>query len=120
MIKESNKKNAAESDIVDLLLKNKEVQENCTAIDDKIVTAKDQASDIDKRLNIIIECIPEIKEKYDAKNQSIDECDELFDKANAQIDRLGNVLVMHIEKTQDIIKKVEGANPINNPSASGK
>jgi hypothetical protein len=41
----------------------------------------------------------ELKEKYDAKNQSIDECDELFDKANAQIDRLGNVILNHIEKT---------------------
>lgn len=62
----------------------------------------------------------ELKEKYDAKNQSIDECDELFDKANAQIDRLGNVILNHIEKTQDIIKKLDGANPINNPSISGK
>lgn len=83
MIKESNKKNADESDIMELLRKNKEVQFNCTAIDNKVLEGKDQAFDIEKRLNSLIEITPEIKEKYDAKNQSIDECDELFDKANA-------------------------------------
>lgn len=100
LIKDSNKRDAGESDILELLSKNKAVQENCSHVEDQIKDAKLQAVDIEKRLNSLLDpVIGEIKEKYDSKNQSIDECDELFDKANAQIDRLGNDLIGHIEKT---------------------
>ena len=100
LIKDSNKKESNENDIIELLEKNKAVQDNCSKVEDQIKGAKEQAVDIEKRLNSLIDPIlGEIKEKYDTKNQSIDECDELFDKANAQIDRLGNDLIQHIEKT---------------------
>jgi peptidoglycan hydrolase CwlO-like protein len=64
--------------------------------------------------------IPEIKQKYTDKNKSIDECDELFDKANAHIDRLGNILEQQQDKVKDIIQKLDTVNPINNPSPSDR
>lgn len=79
--------------MADLITKNNEIQADCKKIEDKIESAKEFSAEIDEILDSVFDpSIPEIKQKYTDKNQSIDECDELFDKANAHIDRLGNVL----------------------------
>ena len=84
LIKESNKQQKSEKDMVDLISKNTEIQDDCKKIEQKIKSAKDFSMDIDKVLEQILDpTIQEIKEQYSVKNQSIDECDELFDKANA-------------------------------------
>ena len=50
------------------------------------------AVDINDRLDGLLEPrIQDLKDKYLDKNQVIDEWDELFDKANASIDRLDGV-----------------------------
>lgn len=77
--------------------------DECKVIDDKINEAKDLAKDIIDRLDVIAEpVIPEIKDKYIDKNQAIDECDELFDKANAQIDTLDADIDAKLDKIKDI------------------
>jgi len=89
LIKESNKVPKSEREMADLIKRNKEIQDDCKKIDDMINQGKTFAGDINERLdNILDPTIPSLKEKYTDKNQAIDECDELFDKANALIDRL--------------------------------
>ena len=89
LIKEANKVPKTEKEMGDLIQKNKEIQDDCQKIEGKIEEAKDFAQDIHERLDKILEpTLQDLKDKYDEKNQLIDECDELFDKANAQIDRL--------------------------------
>jgi len=84
LIKESNKQQKSEKEMADLITKNNEIQEDCRKIEDRIEAAKEFSAEIDEVLDGILDpAIPEIKEKYTDKNQSIDECDELFDKANA-------------------------------------
>jgi len=61
-----------------------------------------------------------IKEKYTDKNQAIDECDELFDKANAMIDKLDNVCESQLGRLEEIIAKLDVVNPVNNPSPAGE
>lgn len=73
------------------------------------------------RLDMLLDpTVQDIKDKYDDKNQAIDECDELFDKANLQIERLDNVLDRQLTNLGDIIGRLDSVNPINNPTPSGK
>jgi hypothetical protein len=91
LIKESNKVPKSEKEMADLIGKNKEIQDDCKKIDDMINSGKTFAQDINVRLDGLIDpTIFNIKDKYTDKNQAIDECDELFDRANAMIDRLDN------------------------------
>jgi septum formation inhibitor MinC len=84
LIKESNKGQKTEKEISDLIKNNNEIQEDCKKIEDKVSSAKEFAAEIDLVLDSILEpAIGEIMEKYLYKNQKIDECDELFDTANA-------------------------------------
>jgi predicted transcriptional regulator len=84
LIKESNKMQKSEKEMSDLIKKNNEIQDDCKKIEDKVSSAKEFATVIDLILDSILDpAIPELKEKYSEKNISIDECDELFDKANA-------------------------------------
>lgn len=79
-IKENNKTPKTEKEMNDLIAKNKEIQEECKAIDDKVNEGKVFAEQIDERLNNILDpTIPELDAKYDEKNGLIDECDDLFD-----------------------------------------
>jgi hypothetical protein len=79
------------------------------------------AVDINERLDQILDpTIPSIKDKYTDKNQAIDECDELFDKANALIDRLDGTCEDQLERLEGIIAKLDVVNPVNNPSPSGE
>jgi hypothetical protein len=89
LIKESNKVPKSEKEMADLIGRNKEIQDDCKKIDDMINAGKIFSVDINARLDLLLDpIIFEIKDKYTDKNQAIDECDELFDRANALIDRL--------------------------------
>ncbi len=91
LIKESNKNQKSEKEILDLIARNKEILDDCDKIDGKIKEAKDFAQDIDERLDKLLEpTLPDLKDKYNEKNQLIDECDDLFDKANEKINTLDN------------------------------
>jgi uncharacterized coiled-coil DUF342 family protein len=117
LIKESNKGQKTEKEISDLIKNNNEIQEDCKKIEEKVSSAKDFAAEIDLVLDSILEpAIGEIKEKYLYKNQKIDECDELFDTANAQIDKLGNILAQQQAKLKEIISKLDTVNPMINPT----
>ena len=79
------------------------------------------ATDINERLDILIDpTIYNIKDKYTDKNQAIDECDELFDKANAMIDKLDGTCEAQLEKLEGIIARLDAVNPVNNPSPAGE
>ena len=79
------------------------------------------AVDINERLDALLDpAIYNIKDKYVDKNQAIDECDELFDKANATIDRLDGLCDAQLEKLEGIISKLATVNPVNNPTPSGE
>lgn len=119
MIKESNKVAKSERELSDLIKRNKEIQDDCKKIDDMINSGKTFGADINDRLDHILDpIIPGIKDKYTDKNQAIDECDELFDKANALIDKLDTTCDDQLEKLEAIIAKLDVVNPVNNPSSS--
>jgi len=70
----------------ELISKNKDIQEDCKKIDEKVNEGKVFAGQIDERLdNLLDPTIPEVQEKYDIKNALIDQCDELFDQVEAKI-----------------------------------
>ena len=76
----------------ELIKRNKEIQDDCKSIDDMITSGRTFAVDINERLDALLEpTIQDLKDKYVDKNQAIDECDELFDRSNASIDRLDGV-----------------------------
>jgi leucyl aminopeptidase len=86
LIKEQNKNQKNEKETAELILKNKEIQNDCFKIEEKIGLAKQFANQINERLdNILNPTTLEIKDKYLKKNLLIDECDENFDKVNAAI-----------------------------------
>mmetsp|Transcript_21886 Transcript_21886/g.33965 ORF Transcript_21886/g.33965 Transcript_21886/m.33965 type:complete len:500 (-) Transcript_21886:2632-4131(-) len=121
LIKESNKNPKSEQETMDLISKNKEIQEDCSKIEDKIAEAKDFAQDISDRLDNIHEpTIQDLKDKYNEKNQLIDECDDLFDKANEKINTLDNQIGQQLDKVEDILTRLETVNPLENPSPSDK
>ena len=84
LIKESNKVQKTERDMKELIQRNKEIQDDCKFIDEKVNDGKEFAAIIDKKLDMLMDpVIPKIKEKYADKANLIDQCDEAFDKADA-------------------------------------
>ena len=56
--------------------------------------SKELANEINEQLDLIAnKIIPDLNNKYNEKNIAIDECDEIFDKENVQIDKLDNVIL---------------------------
>jgi len=89
LIKESNKVQKTERDMKELIQRNKEIQDDCKFIDEKVNDGKEFAAVIDKKLDMLMDpVIPKIKEKYADKASLIDQCDEAFDKADAQVNDL--------------------------------
>jgi hypothetical protein len=120
MIKDSNKVAKTEREMADIIKKNKEIQVECQTIDNMIGDGKAFALQVNERLDGLLDpVLLEVKEKYTEKNQAIDECDELFDKANAQIDRLDGALGEQLLILDEIVKKLESVNPIVNPTPAG-
>jgi hypothetical protein len=68
----------------ELIKKNKEIQDACRQIEGEVQSSTELADKIHQKLddlaNIVLQ---DLKDKYDEKNHSIDECDEIFDKATA-------------------------------------
>ena len=50
----------------------------------------------------------------------MDECDELFDRANAEISNFDKTLSDKMTKLDAVLAKLDEVNPIKNPAATGK
>lgn len=61
-----------------------------------------------------------LRDKYNNKNAVIDECDEVFDQASAQIANMEGVIGEELEKMKQIINRLDTVNPVNNPTVPGK
>lgn len=86
LIKDANKVAKNEKEMSDLISKNKEIQDDCKKIADQIHSGKNFAGEINERLDSMMDPnLGHLKEKFNAKNGAIDECDEIFDAASAQI-----------------------------------
>ena len=73
----------------EMISRNNEIASDCKKIDDMINNGKTFLIDINERLDYLLEpTIPDLKQKYIDKNLNIDECDQLFDDANASCDNL--------------------------------
>lgn len=102
----------------DLITKNKEIQDDCQDIDDKVTDGKIFAGQIDERLNLVIDpLIPEIEAKYEDKNALIDECDDLFDNCEEKLKAVEGKLDDLLASVDESLQKIESASPINNPSS---
>lgn len=65
-------------------MKNKEIEQDCSKIEEKILLSKDFAGEINFRLDSLLNpTIQNLKDQYIDKNQVIDMCDENFEKVNA-------------------------------------
>ena len=118
-IKENNKTPKTEKEMNDLIQKNKDIQAECKAIDDKINDGKVFAAQIDERLNNILDpTIPELDAKYEEKNALIDECDDLFDLCEEKLKAIDANLNDQLAKVEAALEKLQDAGPINNPSSS--
>jgi chromosome segregation ATPase len=120
-IKENNKTPKTEKEMNDLIQKNKEIQDECKNIDDKVNEGKLFAEQIDERLNNILDpTIPELDAKYDEKNGLIDECDDLFDICEDKLKAIDANLNDQLNKVEQALERLNEAGPINNPSASDR
>lgn len=118
-IKENNKTPKTEKEMNDLIQKNKDIQAECKAIEDKIYDGKLFAEQIDERLNNVLDpTIPELDAKYEEKNALIDECDDLFDLCEDKLKSIDANLNDQLAKVEAALEKLQDAGPINNPSSS--
>jgi hypothetical protein len=84
LIKEANKNTKNEKEVGELIVKNKEIEQDCSKIEEKILLSKDFAGEINFRLDSLLNpTIQNLKDQYIDKNQVIDMCDENFEKVNA-------------------------------------
>jgi len=119
-IKDNNKAPKTEKDMTDLIAKNKEIQDDCGKIDDKVNDGKVFAVQISDRLdNILDPTIPEVEAKFVEKNALIDDCDELFDKCEDKLKGTEAKLADLLAKTDDTIAMLEDAGPVAKPSMGG-
>jgi chromosome segregation ATPase len=122
LIKDQNKTH--EIDIRHLIATSKKIQDDCKLIEDQIATAVTFADEIDQTLNDILKpTIPDIRKKFTAKNQMIDECDEEFDRVNQQIEKMEADVDDGIKKADETIQKLQELIPLINeddPDAQAK
>jgi uncharacterized protein involved in exopolysaccharide biosynthesis len=99
LIKEANKNTKNEKEVGELIQKNKEIELDCSKIEEKILSSKDFAADISQRLDQLLNpTIQNIKDQYIEKNQLIDECDENFEKVNALMKKTEDTLLDKLSK----------------------
>ena len=86
VIKDLNKLPKGDDEMNDLINKNLDIMKENKKIEEMINGAKEFGKEIDQRLDEILDpTIPEIKEKYDEKNDLIDKCDEIYDDIEKEI-----------------------------------
>lgn len=116
-IKDNSSKAKSEKDLNDLIAKNKGIQADCTAIDQKVTDGKVFAAQIDERLDKILDpTIPEIEAKYDEKNALVKKCDDLDAQLDEKMAELDEELKEELAKIENTCAKIGGASPIENPS----
>lgn len=99
LIKEANKVAKNEKEMSDLISRNKEIQDDCNKIADSIEQGKIFAVDINDRLDSLMDPnLANLRDKYNNKNAAIDECDEVFDQASAQIANQEAAIAEELEK----------------------
>ena len=85
LIKDANKVAKNEKEMSELIMRNREIQDDCEMIDKRIRYGKEFAKDISIRLDQITgETIEDLRVKYNRKNATIDDCDEAFEKAHKE------------------------------------
>ena len=121
LIKEANKNTKNEKEVGELILKNKEIEQDCSKIEEKILSSKDFAGEINVRLDSLLNpTIQNIKDQYIAKNQVIDECDENFEKVNAAMKQLEDILTEKLGALSKIMNKLKSVSPLVTPSNPDK
>lgn len=84
LIKEANKVAKNEKEMSELIMRNREIQDDCNEIADQIDLGKNFAIDINERLDTLLDPnLANLRDKYSNKNAVIDECDEVFDQCSA-------------------------------------
>lgn len=117
-VREANKAPKTEREVAELISRNKEIQGQATRIDDKIQAAREYAEQIQARIDGLTEpLISELRAKYQHKNKTIDECDDLFDKCQKAIDDNTKKADDCMKEVLDVIDKLEAVSPLTHPSS---
>lgn len=119
-IKEVNKNPKSDKEMKQLVQNNKEIQEECDAIDKKIGEGKDLAEVIDEALDKIMKTkIPDSQDKFDDKNKLLGKCDELYDDCESGLTKYENKINEQEKAVQGVIDRLDAVSPENNPGLAG-
>lgn len=64
--------------------------------------------------------VPEMTKKYELKNETIDECDGIFDKNEAKVNELEETLKEKTASLEVTIQSILAVSPLNNPALPSK
>lgn len=117
LIKESNIQPKTDVQIHEIITKNRELQKFCASIDNKITEATDKGVELEAKLDKIPKItIPALTAKYDTKNETIDQCDHIFDQNEAKVNELEETLKAKAAETETVIQQVVAVSPLTNPA----
>ena len=121
LIKESNVQPKTDIQIHDIISKNRALQKFCASIDIKVTEGNEKGFDLEAKLvGIPKVCIPRLVIKYDLKNNTIDDCDKVFDKNEAKVNELEELLKTKTAMVDATIQSVLAVSPLTNPALPTK
>lgn len=110
-------KNKSEAEITNLITNNKVIQKQAGEIDARLKRAFDFSDQIDALLDSISdELLKRLREKYQEKQELIDEIGQLHDQLNKKHDVVQQKTDDSLKNLDKIIAKLEAVSPLNNPS----
>ena len=64
--------------------------------------------------------IPRMNAKYELKNNTIDDCDKIFDKNEAKVNELEEMLKAKTAQVDTVIQSILAVSPLTNPALPTK
>lgn len=99
--------------IHDIITKNRALQKYCATILKKVIEGTSKGTEIMQKLESIDTVhIPHLKIKYELKNETIDQCDQIFDKNEAQVNELEETLKAKTAQIDTTIQSILAVSPL--------
>ena len=97
------------------------MQKFCTSIDQKVTDGNEKGIEINTKLDgIHTHTIPSLSKKYETKNETIDQCDQIFDKNEAKVNELEETLKSKTSLIDTTIQSILAVSPLTNPALPNK
>ena len=93
----------------------------CASIDLKVTGGNEKGNELETQLDKIPNHeIPRLTDKYDLKNNTIDDCDKIFDKNEAKVNELEELLKTKTTQVDGVIQSILAVSPLTNPALPDK